>query len=131
VADPTRRSREWDRAYLLACAAGLMVDPLFLYAASVSAPPMCVFLDTWFAAAVTALRCAVDVVHAWNLVLRVRDAFHAPASRREESAGDEEAAASAAKPTDCISGVAAAARARASKKAAWSVINNLHASFSQ
>jgi cyclic nucleotide gated channel, plant len=91
-----------------------MVDPLFLYAASINSPLMCVFLDTWFAAAVTALRCAVDVAHAWNLVLRVRDAFHAPAPRREEPAGDEEAAASAARPTDRSSG---AARERASKKA--------------
>nr|CAD1841179.1 unnamed protein product [Ananas comosus var. bracteatus] len=30
--------REWNRFYLLACAAGLMVDPLFLYALSISGP---------------------------------------------------------------------------------------------
>ncbi|KAL6614369.1 hypothetical protein ACP70R_036639 [Stipagrostis hirtigluma subsp. patula] len=91
MVDPRARwAREWERAYLLACAAGLMVDPLFLYAVSVSAPLMCVFLDGWFAAAVTALRCAVDAMHAWNLLLRLRDA-RAPG--REAAAGaDEEAA---------------------------------------
>ncbi|XP_062223210.1 cyclic nucleotide-gated ion channel 4-like [Phragmites australis] len=87
--DPRARwAREWHRAYLLACAAGLMVDPLFLYAVSVSAPLMCVFLDGWFAAAVTALRCTVDAMHAWNLLLRLRDA-RAP---RREGGLDEEAA---------------------------------------
>nr|CAB3478508.1 unnamed protein product [Digitaria exilis] len=79
----------WDRAYLLACAAGLMVDPLFLYAVSLSAPLMCVFLDAWFAAAVTALRCAPDAMHAWNLLLRLRDA-RSPAPPPEDA--DEEAA---------------------------------------
>jgi len=78
---------EWDRAYLLACAAGLMVDPLFLYAVSVSAPLMCVFLDGWFAAAVTALRCAVDAMHASNLLLRLREAC----SPRREDTDEEEA----------------------------------------
>lgn len=80
---------EWDRAYLLACAAGLMVDPLFLYAVSVSAPLMCVFLDAWFAAAVTALRCAVDAMHASNLLLRLREACSPP--RREGDTDEEEA----------------------------------------
>ncbi|PAN28134.1 hypothetical protein PAHAL_5G133300 [Panicum hallii] len=81
-------AREWDRAYLLACAAGLVVDPLFLYAVCLSAPLMCVFLDGWFAAAVTALRCAADAMHAWNLMLRLRDA-RAPPARGD---ADEEAA---------------------------------------
>ncbi|GJM92930.1 hypothetical protein PR202_ga09438 [Eleusine coracana subsp. coracana] len=97
---------EWERAYLLACAAGLMVDPLFLYAACVSGPLMCVFLDAWFAAAVTALRCAVDAAHAWNLVLRLRDACAAAPMRRED---EEEAPAR--QPTDCGGAAVSAARA--------------------
>ncbi|CAD6236501.1 unnamed protein product [Miscanthus lutarioriparius] len=64
-----------------------MVDPLFLYAVSVSAPLMCVFLDGWFAAAVTALRCAVDAMHASNLLLRLREAC----SPRREDTDEEEA----------------------------------------
>jgi cyclic nucleotide gated channel len=73
AADPRARwVREWNRAYLLACAAGLMVDPLFLYAVSLSGPLMCVFLDGWLAAAVTALRCMVDAMHAWNIVTQLR-----------------------------------------------------------
>ncbi|CAO2197370.1 unnamed protein product [Urochloa humidicola] len=90
--DPRARwAREWDRAYLLGCAAGLMVDPLFLYAACLSAPLMCVFLDGWFAAAVTALRCAPDAMHAWNLILRLRDARAPPQPppRDEEEAAQQ------------------------------------------
>ncbi|KAG2601216.1 hypothetical protein PVAP13_5KG573600 [Panicum virgatum] len=90
LAPRARWAREWDRAYLLACAAGLVVDPLFLYAVCLSAPLMCVFLDGWFAAAVTALRCAPDAMHAWNLLLRLRDARAPPA--RADADEDEEAA---------------------------------------
>lgn len=36
---------EWDGAYLLACAAGLMVDPFFASSWTL----MCVFLNGWFA----------------------------------------------------------------------------------
>ncbi|CAM0883319.1 unnamed protein product [Alopecurus aequalis] len=89
--DPRARwAREWDRADLLACAAGLMVDPLFLYTVSVSGPLMCVFLDGWFAATVTALRCMVDAVHAWNLLMRLRMAC-APDQEEAEEDADEEA----------------------------------------
>ncbi|XP_039814068.1 cyclic nucleotide-gated ion channel 4-like [Panicum virgatum] len=89
LAPRARWAPEWDRAYLLACAAGLVVDPLFLYAVCLSALLMCVFLDGWFAAAVTALRCAPDAMHAWNLLLRLRDA-RAPLAREDDA--DEEAA---------------------------------------
>ena len=100
--DPRARwVREWNRAYLLACAAGLMVDPLFLYAVSVSGPLMCVFLDGWLAAAVTALRCMVDAMHAWNLVTQLRVATAAARSRRgiadEEQAAADQADADAAR----------------------------------
>ncbi|KQK05541.1 hypothetical protein BRADI_2g20660v3 [Brachypodium distachyon] len=80
--DPRARwVREWDRAYLVACAAGLVVDPLFLYAVSVSGTLMCVFLDAWLAAAVTALRCAVDAMHAWNFLTQLRLARAASAPK--------------------------------------------------
>ncbi|CAM0954740.1 unnamed protein product [Alopecurus aequalis] len=93
--DPRARwVREWNRAYLLACAAGLMVDPLFLYAVSLSGPLMCVFLDGWLAAAVTALRCMVDAMHAWNVVTQLRVARGATAAaRRPRGIADEEQAA--------------------------------------
>ncbi|KAE8814610.1 cyclic nucleotide-gated ion channel 4 [Hordeum vulgare] len=93
--DPRARwVRDWNRAYLLACAAGLMVDPLFLYAVSVSGPLMCVFLDGWLAAAVTALRCMVDAMHAWNLLtqLRVARAAAAAVARGRRGVADEEQA---------------------------------------
>jgi cyclic nucleotide gated channel len=87
--DPRARwAREWDRAYLLACAAGLVVDPLFLYSVSLSGSLMCVFVDGWFAASVTALRCMVDTVHVWNLLMRLRMAC---APDQEEEGADEEA----------------------------------------
>ncbi|XP_048562374.1 cyclic nucleotide-gated ion channel 4-like [Triticum urartu] len=104
-----RWAREWDRAYLLACAAGLMVDPLFLYAVSVSGPLMCVFLDGWFAAAVTALRCMVDALHAWNLLLRLRTAC-APGEEKEEDDADADEEAQR------VGGGAAPARLPRSKK---------------
>ncbi|XP_010904922.3 cyclic nucleotide-gated ion channel 4 [Elaeis guineensis] len=64
--------REWNRAYLLACAAGLIIDPLFFYALSVSGPLMCVFIDGWFAITVTVLRCMVDAMHVWNIWLQLK-----------------------------------------------------------
>lgn len=64
--------REWNRAYLLACAAGLIVDPLFLYTLSVSGPLMCLFIDGWFAITVTVLRCMVDTMHMWNIWLQLK-----------------------------------------------------------
>jgi hypothetical protein len=69
-----------------------MVDPLFLYAVSVSGPLMCVFLDGWFAGTVTALRCMVDAVHVWNLLMRLRMACAPPDQEAEaEEDADEEA----------------------------------------
>lgn len=70
--------REWNRFYLLACAAGLMVDPLFLYALSISGPLMCVFVDGWFTATVTVLRCMVDAMHVWNIWVQLRMARGEP-----------------------------------------------------
>lgn len=77
--------REWNRAYLLACAAGLIIDPLFLYALSVSGPLMCVFIDGWFAITVTVLRCMVDAMHVWNIWLQLKVAHGV-----RQSAGWEE-----------------------------------------
>lgn len=101
--DPRARwVREWNRAYLLACAAGLMVDPLFLYAVCVSGPLMCVFLDGWLAAAVTALRCAVDAMHAWNVAtqLRVVAPAAAPRGKRDDANDDEERQGAASDPEE-------------------------------
>ncbi|CAH9083514.1 unnamed protein product [Cuscuta europaea] len=61
----------WNGAALmmLLCAAGLFVDPLFFYALSISETCMCLFVDAWFAAAVTVLRCIIDALHLCNLWL--------------------------------------------------------------
>ncbi|OEL37008.1 Cyclic nucleotide-gated ion channel 4 [Dichanthelium oligosanthes] len=89
--DPrVRWVREWNRAYLLACAAGLMVDPLFLYTVSLSSPLMCLFLDGWLAAAVTALRCAVDAMHVWNVATQLRLLSRGAARNDKRVEGDEE-----------------------------------------
>jgi cyclic nucleotide gated channel, plant len=102
--DPRARwVREWNRAYLLACAAGLMVDPLFLYAVCVSGPLMCVFLDGWLAAVVTALRCAVDAMHSWNVATQLRVVAPAATKRDGDAAGaddDEERQAAASEEED-------------------------------
>jgi cyclic nucleotide gated channel len=111
--DPRARwVREWNRAYLLACAAGLMVDPLFLYAVSLSGPLMCVFLDGWLAAAVTALRCMVDAMHAWNLVTQLRVARGATVAVRRRGIADEEQAAVDQADADAVRRLPAYARSR-------------------
>lgn len=64
--------QEWNRVFLLACAAGLAVDPLFFYALSISDTCMCLFIDGWFAITVTALRCMSDALHVWNMWLQLK-----------------------------------------------------------
>ncbi|TKY66724.1 Cyclic nucleotide-gated ion channel 4 [Spatholobus suberectus] len=64
--------QEWNRVFLLVCAAGLFVDPLFFYALSVSDSCMCIFVDGWLAVTVTVLRCLADALHVWNMVLRIK-----------------------------------------------------------
>ncbi|RWV88441.1 hypothetical protein GW17_00049467, partial [Ensete ventricosum] len=83
--DPcTKWVREWNRIYLLACALGLMVDPLFFYTLSVSGALKCVFVDGWFAVTVTALRCMIDGMHVWNIWLQLKMAYGAKRSEGEE-----------------------------------------------
>uniref|UniRef100_A0ACD5W4K3 Uncharacterized protein n=1 Tax=Avena sativa TaxID=4498 RepID=A0ACD5W4K3_AVESA len=115
--DPRARwAREWDRAYLLACAAGLMVDPLFLYAVSLSGPLMCVYLDGWFLALVTALRCMVDAVHAWNLLMRLRMAFGPDQDEETEEDADGQEATKLQGSSDAVGGAAAPAQLPRSKR---------------
>ncbi|XP_057965489.1 cyclic nucleotide-gated ion channel 4 isoform X2 [Malania oleifera] len=64
--------REWNRVFLLVCATGLFVDPLFFYALSISERCMCLFVDGWFAITVTVLRCMTDALHVWNMWLQLK-----------------------------------------------------------
>lgn len=73
VLDPRAQwVQEWNRVFLLVCAAGLFVDPLFFYALSVSETCMCLFVDGWFAITVTVLRCMTDALHVWNMWLQLK-----------------------------------------------------------
>ncbi|KAK3199282.1 hypothetical protein Dsin_022697 [Dipteronia sinensis] len=73
VLDPKAKwVQEWNRVFLLVCATGLFVDPLFFYVLSVSESHMCLFVDGWFAITVTALRCMTDVLHVWNMWLQLK-----------------------------------------------------------
>lgn len=73
VLDPRAKwVQEWNRIFLLVCATGLFVDPLFFYALSISDTCMCLFIDGWFAITVTALRCMTDVLHVWNMWLQLK-----------------------------------------------------------
>ncbi|KAJ1395512.1 RmlC-like jelly roll fold [Sesbania bispinosa] len=73
VVDPREKwVQEWNRVFLLVCAAGLFVDPLFFYALSISDSCMCLFVDGWFAVTVTVLRCMTDALHLWNILLRFK-----------------------------------------------------------
>ncbi|GAA0160974.1 ligand-gated ion channel [Lithospermum erythrorhizon] len=64
--------QEWNRVFLLVCATGLFVDPLFFYALSISDNCMCLFVDGWFAVTVTVLRCMTDALHFWNIWLQLK-----------------------------------------------------------
>ncbi|KAG9131093.1 hypothetical protein Leryth_025420 [Lithospermum erythrorhizon] len=64
--------QEWNRVFLLICATGLFVDPLFFYALSISDNCMCLFVDGWFAVTVTVLRCMTDALHFWNIWLQLK-----------------------------------------------------------
>lgn len=78
VVDPRAKwVQEWNRVFLLVCAAGLFVDPLFFYALSVSDTCMCLFVDGWLAVTVTALRCMTDALHVWNMWLQLKMAKRA------------------------------------------------------
>lgn len=73
VLDPrTTWVQEWNRVFLLVCATGLFVDPLFFYALSVSDTCVCLFVDGWFAVTVTVLRCMTDALHVWNMWLQLK-----------------------------------------------------------
>lgn len=63
--------QEWNRAFLLVCAAGLVIDPLYFYSLSISAGRLCLFVDGWFAVSVTVLRCMADLVHLVNVYLQL------------------------------------------------------------
>lgn len=78
VLDPREKwVQEWNRVFLLVCAAGLFVDPLFFYALSMSNRCMCLFVDGWFAVTVTVLRCMTDALHVWNMWLHLKMAKRA------------------------------------------------------
>ncbi|KAK4794189.1 hypothetical protein SAY86_012183 [Trapa natans] len=97
VMDPRAKwVQEWNRVFLLVCATGLFVDPLFFYALSVSDTYMCLFIDGWFAITVTVLRCMTDALHVWNMWLqlkmakRCRGGGRSPAEARDEGASGDE-----------------------------------------
>ncbi|KAA0046878.1 cyclic nucleotide-gated ion channel 4 [Cucumis melo var. makuwa] len=92
VLDPTTKwVREWNWVFLLVCAAGLFVDPLFLYTLSISESWMCVFIDGWLAITVTVLRCMGDALHLWNIWVQLKTATKSSfaAGRGEGDARDE------------------------------------------
>ncbi|KAK1430977.1 hypothetical protein QVD17_14138 [Tagetes erecta] len=64
--------QEWNRVFLLVCATGLFIDPLFFYTLSISESCMCVFVDGWFAITITVLRSVTDALHVWNMWLQFK-----------------------------------------------------------
>ncbi|CAM8906319.1 unnamed protein product [Rhodiola kirilowii] len=64
--------QEWNRVFLLICAAGLFLDPLFFYALAIDERCMCLYVDGWFGLTVTVLRCMTDVFHLWNMWLQIK-----------------------------------------------------------
>ncbi|KAL4274139.1 hypothetical protein GQ457_13G003050 [Hibiscus cannabinus] len=73
VLDPGAKwVEEWNRVFLLVCATGLFVDPLFFYTLSINDTCMCLLVDGWFAVTVTAVRCMTDALHVWNMCLQLK-----------------------------------------------------------
>lgn len=64
--------QEWNQVFLLVCATGLFLDPLFFYALSISEACMCLFVDGYFAITITVLRCMTDSLHLWNMWLQLK-----------------------------------------------------------
>nr|BAJ33894.1 unnamed protein product [Eutrema halophilum] len=88
ILDPrSKLVQEWNRVFLLVCATGLFVDPLFLYVLSVNAACMCLLVDGWLALTVTALRSMTDLLHLWNIWLQFKIARRWPYPGRD-SDGD-------------------------------------------
>uniref|UniRef100_A0A1J3HSR8 Cyclic nucleotide-gated ion channel 4 n=1 Tax=Noccaea caerulescens TaxID=107243 RepID=A0A1J3HSR8_NOCCA len=89
ILDPrSKLVQEWNRVFLLVCATGLFVDPLFLYTISVNDTCMCLLVDGWLALTVTALRSMTDLLHLWNIWLQFKIARRWPYPGGGESDGD-------------------------------------------
>ncbi|CAN6850434.1 unnamed protein product [Brassica oleracea] len=79
ILDPrSKLVQEWNRVFLLVCATGLFVDPLFLYTLSVNDACMCLLVDGWLALTVTALRSMTDLLHLWNILIQFKIARRWP-----------------------------------------------------
>ncbi|EOA13032.1 hypothetical protein CARUB_v10026031mg [Capsella rubella] len=79
ILDPRSKwVQEWNRVFLLVCATGLFVDPLFLYTISVNDTCMCLLVDGWLALTVTALRSMTDLLHLWNIWVQFKIARRWP-----------------------------------------------------
>ncbi|WZZ31953.1 hypothetical protein YC2023_015354 [Brassica napus] len=79
ILDPrSKLVQEWNRVFLLVCATGLFVDPLFLYTLSVNDACMCLLVDGWLALTVTALRSVTDLLHLWNILIQFKIARRWP-----------------------------------------------------
>ncbi|KAL1811537.1 hypothetical protein ACET3Z_021602 [Daucus carota] len=85
VLDPrASRIQEWNQVFLLVCATGLFVDPLFFYALSISEACMCLYVDAYFAITITVLRCMTDSLHVWNMWLQLKINKHPHAVNADE-----------------------------------------------
>ncbi|XP_022733873.1 cyclic nucleotide-gated ion channel 4-like isoform X2 [Durio zibethinus] len=104
VFDPRAKwVQEWNRVFLLVCATGLFVDPLFFYALSISDTCMCLFVDGWLAITVTVLRCMTDALHVWNMWLQLEMAKKSSYQRNDHGGEDQgEGEAGGARPRGAI-----------------------------
>ncbi|XP_024526116.1 cyclic nucleotide-gated ion channel 2 isoform X1 [Selaginella moellendorffii] len=76
VLDPrSRYIRAWNRLFLVSRGLSLAIDPLFLYVVSIDEDSTCLHVDGWFAALVTILRAAIDVMLLWHVRLQLKLAF--------------------------------------------------------
>ncbi|CAN7031450.1 unnamed protein product [Brassica oleracea var. botrytis] len=79
ILDPrSKLVQEWNKVFLLVCATGLFVDPLFLYTISVNDACMCLLVDGWLALTITAVRSMTDLLHLWNIWIQFKIARRWP-----------------------------------------------------
>ncbi|CAL5426517.1 unnamed protein product [Camellia sinensis] len=81
VMDPRGRgARQWNRVFLAACLASLVVDPLFFFVLQIR-PEVCVETVVPLEIVLTVLRSVTDLFYTVNIFVHFRTAYVAPSSR--------------------------------------------------
>lgn len=76
VLDPrSRRIQNWNRLFLISCAFGSAIDPLFLYLFSINKQLTCIFVDSTLATPVIIMRLMTDAIQFLHMYIQLRLAY--------------------------------------------------------